>query len=161
MSIPRRLSPLPSLELPGGIRLTVASTRRSRLLGLAGLRALGRHHALLLPRCKSVHTFGMRFPLDLVWIDGADHVVRQDSGVKPGTALPLRPLGREASCGEGVHVAAAPTASSGRRRLRLADGVLAGRHTRATRAPGMLDARLVADGPHVADAFDIASGVGS
>lgn len=107
MSIPRRLSPLPSLELPGGIRLTVASTRRSRLLGLAGLRALGRHHALLLPRCKSVHTFGMRFPLDLVWIDGADHVVRQDSGVKPGTALPLRPLGREdilrrgRSCGGG------------------------------------------------------------
>jgi uncharacterized membrane protein (UPF0127 family) len=52
-----------------------------RLTGLA-LRA-DRGVALHLPRCRSVHTFGMRFPLDLVWLDGAGEVVRVDRGVPP------------------------------------------------------------------------------
>jgi uncharacterized protein len=47
----------------------VATTRRARLLGLAllGRRAAGA--GLLMPGCRSVHTFGMRFPLDLVFLD--------------------------------------------------------------------------------------------
>ena len=50
-----------------------------RLVGLAGRRS---GHALLIPRCRSVHTFGMRFALDLVWLrDGRP--VRVDLGVKP------------------------------------------------------------------------------
>ncbi len=116
MSIPRRLSPLPSHELPGGIRLTVASTPRARLLGLAGLRELQRDHALLLVRCRSVHTFGMRFALDLVWLDGADRVVRQDSAVAPGRVRSCRSASAvvETSRGEGERVAAALAARSGR-----------------------------------------------
>ena len=47
--------------------------------GLIGRRDV----ALLLPRCRSVHTFGMRFALDLVWLDGAGRVVRIDRGVRP------------------------------------------------------------------------------
>jgi uncharacterized membrane protein (UPF0127 family) len=40
-----------------------------RLLGLAGL-CLGESGAgLLIPRCSGVHTFGMRFALDLVFLD--------------------------------------------------------------------------------------------
>ncbi len=42
---------------------------RARLLGLA---FLGREQAgagLLIPRCSSVHTFGMRFALDIVFLD--------------------------------------------------------------------------------------------
>ncbi len=119
MPIPRRLSFLPSHELPGGVRLTVASTHRARLLGLAGLRVLDRDDALLLPRCKSVHTFGMRFALDLIWLDGADRVVRQDTGVAPGRVRSCR-FARavvETPCGEGERVAAALAARSGRRRM--------------------------------------------
>jgi uncharacterized membrane protein (UPF0127 family) len=26
--------------------------------------------ALLIPRCSSIHTFGMRFPLEVVFLDG-------------------------------------------------------------------------------------------
>jgi uncharacterized protein len=47
----------------------VATGFRARLLGLA---FLGRERAgsgLLIPRCSSVHTFGMRFALDLVFLD--------------------------------------------------------------------------------------------
>jgi uncharacterized protein len=40
--------------------------------------------ALWIPRCRAIHTFGMRFSLDLVWLDGSGHVVRFDHNVKPG-----------------------------------------------------------------------------
>ncbi len=32
-------------------------------------------------RTSSIHTVTMRFPLDLVWLDRAGHVVRVDRGV--------------------------------------------------------------------------------
>jgi uncharacterized protein len=53
-----------------------------RLIGLAWSRS-PRAAALLLPRCRSVHTFGMRFPLDLYWLDARGEVVRVDRGVRP------------------------------------------------------------------------------
>jgi uncharacterized protein len=54
-----------------------------RLVGLAGRRDLPPGVALHLRRCRSVHTFGMRFALDLVWLDGAGAVVRVDRAVAP------------------------------------------------------------------------------
>ena len=38
---------------------------------------------LLLPRCCSVHTCGMRFALDLVWLDGDGRVVDVEEAVRP------------------------------------------------------------------------------
>ena len=38
---------------------------------------------LLMPRCRSVHTFGMRFALDLVWLDRERRIVRIDRAVPP------------------------------------------------------------------------------
>jgi uncharacterized protein len=38
---------------------------------------------LLLAPCRSVHTFGMRFALDLIWLDGGGRVVRVDAAVPP------------------------------------------------------------------------------
>jgi hypothetical protein len=61
----------------------VAASPLVRLLGLAWLRTLAPGAALLFPRCRSVHTFGMRFALDLVWLDAAGAVVRVDRGVPP------------------------------------------------------------------------------
>jgi uncharacterized protein len=79
----RRLAPVEVAELPG-VDVRVAADRLARLIGLAGLRALPAGVGLLLPRTRSVHTLGMRFPLDLVWLDGAGHVVRIDCTVRPG-----------------------------------------------------------------------------
>ena len=39
---------------------------------------------LLIPRCNSVHTFGMRFRLDLLWLDPEGRVLRADRAVPPG-----------------------------------------------------------------------------
>jgi uncharacterized protein len=54
-----------------------------RLVGLIGRRDLPDGVALRIPRCRSVHTFGMRFALDLVWLDGSEAVVRVDRDVPP------------------------------------------------------------------------------
>ncbi|HWT23130.1 MAG TPA: DUF192 domain-containing protein [Solirubrobacteraceae bacterium] len=78
-----RLDALPHEALPGGIVLARAERGRARLLGLAWLDELPAHCALLLPRCRSVHTFGMRFALDLVWLDAAGRLVRVDRAVPP------------------------------------------------------------------------------
>jgi hypothetical protein len=51
--------------------------------GLARLDAMPAATALHIPRCRSVHTFTMRFPLDLIWLDKAGRVVRVDSEVPP------------------------------------------------------------------------------
>lgn len=52
-----------------------------RLSGLALRRAPA--HALLIPGCRSVHTWGMRFALDLVWLDATGAVIRVDRAVGP------------------------------------------------------------------------------
>ncbi len=78
-----RLEPLACADLPGGLRLHTARRASERRRGLAGLDALPGGRGLLLPRTRSVHTLGMRFALDLVWLDGAGTVVRVDRRVPP------------------------------------------------------------------------------
>jgi uncharacterized membrane protein (UPF0127 family) len=81
--MPLRLRRLPILPVRlGGIEVRVAATARARLLGLSGLRARP-PCGLLLSRTRSVHTFGMRFPLDLVWLDAHGRAVRVDASVPP------------------------------------------------------------------------------
>ena len=38
---------------------------------------------LELSPCRSIHTFGMRFALDLIWLDRAGQVMRVDEAVPP------------------------------------------------------------------------------
>jgi uncharacterized membrane protein (UPF0127 family) len=81
--MPPRLRRLPTLPVRlHGMEVRVAATARARLLGLAGLRARP-PCGLLLPRTRSVHTFGMRFPLDLVWLNARGRTVRVDMAVPP------------------------------------------------------------------------------
>jgi len=79
----RRLARLPAVALAGGVRVHVATGPRARLLGLAGLRAPPQGAALLLPGCRSVHTLGMRWALDLVWLGGDGAALRVDRAVPP------------------------------------------------------------------------------
>ncbi|MCB0876269.1 MAG: DUF192 domain-containing protein, partial [Solirubrobacterales bacterium] len=60
----------------GGVVVPVARGFAPRLLGLAGLDRAQAGPGLLIPRCASVHTFGMRFPLDIVFLDDAEREVR-------------------------------------------------------------------------------------
>ncbi len=62
--------------------MRVANTFRARLLGLA-LHSEPPDHALLLPRTRAIHTFGMRFALDLYWLDERASLLRVDRAVPP------------------------------------------------------------------------------
>lgn len=75
----RRLRDLPTAVVLGH-EVPVACSSRSRLLGLARLDIDDAGPGLLIPRCSSVHTFGMRFPLDLVFLDsnGRPHSIRRE-----------------------------------------------------------------------------------
>jgi uncharacterized membrane protein (UPF0127 family) len=67
---PLRFRRLPSADVASR-RVPVAVTMLSRTLGLALLRAERVGAGLLIPRCRSVHTFGMRVRLDVVFLDSA------------------------------------------------------------------------------------------
>jgi hypothetical protein len=55
-----------------GVEVAVAAGPRARLLGLAGIRCEQAGGGLLIPGCASVHTVGMRFALDLFFLDSAE-----------------------------------------------------------------------------------------
>lgn len=79
---PRRLRRLASTTVLGR-KVPVATGPRARLLGLAHLDRERAGTGLLIPRCSSVHTFGMRFALDLVFLDGGGEVVAVRRRVGP------------------------------------------------------------------------------
>ena len=46
----------------------VADTFKRRLIGLMGRKGLDSKEGLFFPHCKSVHTWGMRFSIDLIFV---------------------------------------------------------------------------------------------
>lgn len=78
----RRLRGLPTVDLLGR-EVPVATGLRARLLGLSHLDREEAGVGLLIPRCSSVHTFGMRFALDLVFLDGGGRACSARSEVPP------------------------------------------------------------------------------
>lgn len=62
-------------------------TFAERARGLLGRDALADGKALLLERCGAVHTVGMRFVLDLVFLDRAWRVTRLAREVRPGRLM--------------------------------------------------------------------------
>jgi hypothetical protein len=111
-----RLSQAPALWLatPSGavVETAVASSPRLRLIGLAGLPApppVG----LLIPRCRSVHTWGMRFALDVVFVawppgpDAVAPVTAVSSAIRPWRLVATRAAGRLAALELGAHRAEA------------------------------------------------------
>ena len=56
-------------------RVSVATRRVERAVGLLTRSSLARGEALLITPCRGVHTWGMRFPIDLIALDDAGVVV--------------------------------------------------------------------------------------
>ena len=63
----RRFDDLPRREVRGSY-VPIAVGPRARLLGLAFLERADAGPGLLLPHCSSVHTFGMKFALDVYFL---------------------------------------------------------------------------------------------
>jgi len=78
----QRLRDLPTAVVFGR-EVLVAVGLPARLLGLAHLDRDQAGTGLLIPRCASVHTFGMRFALDLVFLDRGGEPCSIRCGVPP------------------------------------------------------------------------------
>lgn len=76
----QRLRRLPVATVLGE-EVRVARGPRARFLGLAHLDREQAGAGLLIPRCSSVHTFGMRFSLDLYFLGGGGEVVAVRRGM--------------------------------------------------------------------------------
>lgn len=65
----------------------VAKDFRTRLRGLAFRDRADAGPGLLIPRCASVHTFGMRFALDVYFLDGEGAAIAVRRAVPPRRIL--------------------------------------------------------------------------
>jgi hypothetical protein len=63
-----------NIELASSVELADTSAKRSK--GLLGRNGLGPGEGLWIVPCESVHTFGMRFAIDLVYLD-RQHRIRK------------------------------------------------------------------------------------
>jgi uncharacterized protein len=90
------------------MEIVTASTWRRRLFGLALRRDPPDGWGLLFARCRSVHTFGMRFAIDVVFLDSHGRVVRIAPRVRPGRVVVCRRAAAavEVRAGEGGIIAA-------------------------------------------------------
>jgi uncharacterized protein len=83
-----RLGRLPRRTLEDGSIVHEATTLRARFLGLAFMRKPPpAGHALLIPQCRSVHTFGMRFEIDVTFLDERGQTIRVERAVPPRRVL--------------------------------------------------------------------------
>jgi uncharacterized protein len=66
-----------------GTRITIADTSLTRLIGLAGRRRLDAGCGLLIRPSSGIHTFGMRFAIDVVALSKGLQVLRLWHGLAP------------------------------------------------------------------------------
>ena len=66
----------------------VATSAIARLKGLLGTQSFDGQ--MLLAPCRDVHTVGMRYPIDVAFVDGKGMVVKVVRGVEPGRRIRCR-----------------------------------------------------------------------
>lgn len=71
-----------------GDRVRVAASPAARVRGLLGTGALEPGAGLVLVPCRWVHTFGMAFPIDLVYLERDGRVDLVRDAVPPGRLAP-------------------------------------------------------------------------
>jgi len=70
-----------NVQLATSVELATTSRKRSK--GLLGRSGLGQGEGLWIAPCESVHTFGMRFAIDLVYLDKQHRVRKIRRNVPP------------------------------------------------------------------------------
>lgn len=81
-----------SIERTGCVlarRALIARSLLQRLTGLLRHQALPEGEGLVLLACRSVHTVGMRFAIDVVFVDQGWRVVGVQASMEPGRCTPV------------------------------------------------------------------------
>ena len=76
-----------SIDVPdteaGRLELMIATSSIERMRGLLGRAALGPRQGMLLPKCGMIHTFGMAYPIDVVYLDRRNRVLKVSPALAP------------------------------------------------------------------------------
>jgi len=70
-------------------RATIAQSVLRRMIGLLGRRSLASGEALILPGCRSIHTWFMQFPIDVIFVDRQWRVVAIRQALPPWRLSPI------------------------------------------------------------------------
>ncbi|MGM0365584.1 MAG: DUF192 domain-containing protein [Actinomycetota bacterium] len=70
-------------------RVLTAETFLKRVFGLAVGKPLDYGQCFLIKGCRSIHTIGMRYSIDAVFLNGEGRVVRVYEGLKPYRVTPF------------------------------------------------------------------------
>lgn len=73
-----------------------------RLVGLLTNAGLPRGQALWFPHCNAIHSWGMRFALDVVGLDAQLRLVAVHRNIQPGRILTLRAASSLIECEAGL-----------------------------------------------------------
>jgi uncharacterized membrane protein (UPF0127 family) len=93
----------------------IADTFFLRFKGLLGCKTLPPGTGLIIKRCRAVHTVGMSFPIDVVFVDGKDCICYLLEGLAPQR---FSPVVRQAS-----YVIEAPAGTFGKTQTKSGDRV--------------------------------------
>jgi uncharacterized membrane protein (UPF0127 family) len=74
-------------EIAGNV--AVARSLFARVKGLLGKSEMAPGEGLLIEPCKGIHTFGMRFGIDVVFFDRRNRVVAVRRGLAPNRLTPF------------------------------------------------------------------------
>lgn len=67
----------------------LAASLWTRFRGLMFRSSFNVEQALVIDPCTSIHMFFMRFPIDVIYVDREDRVVRVQQGLRPWRVGPL------------------------------------------------------------------------
>ena len=67
--------------------LTLAKSLKQRIQGLTSYSSLKEKEAFWIPACQSIHTFFMKFPIDVIFTDRQFKILNLFQEVKPGRVL--------------------------------------------------------------------------
>lgn len=96
------------------VNVSVAESLLARMRGLLGRASLPAGHGLLIRPCKGIHTFFMRFSIDVVFLDKDNRIVALYHSLPPNRMtpvyrkaisvleLPASTLGAHVSVGDGI-----------------------------------------------------------
>lgn len=66
-----------------GYKAKVARKLVERIRGLIGTKDLPSDEGMLILKCNAIHTFFMRFPIDAIFLDKNDNVVKTVKNIRP------------------------------------------------------------------------------
>lgn len=65
------------------LKLIIADSFLSRMLGLLGTKRLNKDCGIIIRRCNFIHTFGMQYSLDVIFLDNHLRQLKRVENLKP------------------------------------------------------------------------------